>query len=265
MSFLSSYISRVSNPPAWLLAAILLPSTAAAIDGEIHVYDDEVLEPGTLNLTINNNYIARGANTADYPGAVVPGGSLSGGTEWAYGVRPGVELGLFLPIASIANHGRITLDGAELRLLLLPPSLANGQGGHFFYGLNTSLGINNRAIDEKPFDGEIQPILGARWGAFTLTLNPSLETGFNGPSNLVFAPTGRLAYEYSKSWTFAVENHADLGQLTHLSPAPETSQRLFAVAQYNTEGKSIEAGVGQGLTHASDQLTVRLVVSFDIH
>jgi len=74
-----------------VLAALLLVGSAAralALSDEIQVYTGDVAAPGVFNLTWHNNYTFDGLKTPDFPAGLTDNRSLSGVTEWAYGVTP---------------------------------------------------------------------------------------------------------------------------------------------------------------------------------
>lgn len=133
-----------------------------------------------------------------------------------------------------------------------------------FYGANVALDLNSHALEERHVSAELQPILGFHQGAFTLALNPSLTTGFDGLGQVEFSPSVRLQYTLSSAWTLALEHYVQAGPVEHLRPLTATSQTLFAVAQRSFHAAVVELGVGWGLTGVSDPLTVKLNVSFDI-
>ena len=245
---------------ATAIVASFVPIQAWAIDSEIHVYDDSIAVPGTLNLTLHNNYVASGARTANDTG-LVPNHSLTGGAEWTYGAAPWLECGAYFPILSYTQGGHLTLDGSELRVLVLPTAAPER---HYFYGANLALGFNNRGWNEHRVSAQIKPIVGAHWGAVTLTLNPALESDLDGVSNLELAPSERLSVEAPREWTVALEHYAQLGPIRHLRAASTTEEELFAVVAHRIGAITIESGAGFGLTAASDHLTVKVILSFDL-
>jgi len=48
-------------------------------------------------------------------------------------------------------------------------------------------------------------------------------------------------------------------------PFDQQSQQIFGVLDYKTEQFNIEAGLGFGLTPASDRLVVKLMISRDLY
>src|ERR1700692_2978329 len=126
-----------------VLAVVLLSlgcaSIARAQTDEIQVYDAEIAAPGVFNLTWHNNFISSGSSTPGFPGAIVPNKSLNGVSEWAYGVAPWFEAGLYFPLYSIPHDGGVLYNGFKLRTLCVTPDAASRE---FFYGVNFEFSFN---------------------------------------------------------------------------------------------------------------------------
>ncbi len=166
-------------------------------------------------------------------GAAIPEGSLTGGTEFAYGVRPGIECGVYLPILSIERSG-VALD------------------------------INGRALSQRTFTAAVQPIVGGRWQQFTLAINLNLDTGFDGIGKVRFSPAERLAFELSPVWTAGLEHYSDWGPFAHLPTMGEIQHQVFVVAQRTIGPSTIEAGLGRGFSPNSDRVAIKLDLSFEL-
>ena len=96
-------LARILAPVFLVLGYV---SSALAQTDEIQVYDAAIAPTGAFNLTLHNNFTVSGSTTADFPGAIVPDHSLNGTAEWAYGVAPWFEGGLYLPLYSVTQIGR---------------------------------------------------------------------------------------------------------------------------------------------------------------
>jgi hypothetical protein len=238
----------------WLLAFRPLHAQT----DEIQVYTGEVETPGKFNLTIHANYTPDGRTVSGFPGGIVPQGSLNGAFEWAYGVTDWFEAGTYLPVYTLTRDGTLELDGVKLRTLFAVP---HAETRSFFYGVNFELSFNSRHWDQSRHSGEIRPIIGTRSGPWDLIVNPILDTSFDGLSHLDFAPSLRLAYNRSPVFALAVEHYADFGQLRHFESGESQEHNLFAVADYGAKLLDVEAGVGFGLTKASDKLVLKTIVS----
>jgi hypothetical protein len=53
--------------------------------------------------------------------------------------------------------------------------------------------------------------------------------------------------------------------LRHFLPPREQSQQLYAVMDHTTKYVNIEAGIGFGLTTASDKVTLKLILTRDLY
>jgi hypothetical protein len=240
------------------LALCAVQSRAYAQTDEIQVYTGEIAEPGQFTLTVHNNFTPEGRKSPDFPGGIVPDHALNGVPEWAYGVNDWLELGTYLPVYTLTRDGELKFDSVKLRALFAVPK---AQEQRFFYGLNFELSYNEPHWEQHRFSGEIRPIVGVRFGAVDVIVNPILDTGFDGFSRLDFAPCARIDYNVSKLWSVALEHYADFGELRSLLPASAQQHQLFAVVDYGGE-PSVELGVGHGLSASSDRLVTKLMIQW---
>ena len=244
------------------LALAALPLPALAVTDEIQVYTGDIAAPGVFNLTWHNNYSPNGLKTPDFPGGLKDDRTLSGVTEWAYGVTDWFEAGLYLPLYAVTpDHGG-QFNGFKLRTLFVGPDNATS---NFYYGVNFEFSFNSKHWDQRAETGEVRPIIGWRSGAWSITFNPILDNSYTGLSRLDFAPATRLDYAISKAWTVALEEYDDFGELRGFAPADQQSHQLFAVVDHAFGKVSVEAGAGVGLTSATDKLTLKLILSSDLN
>ena len=260
-------LPRLSARAAAVLAlvAIAPPLALRAQTDEIQVYDGSLAAPGTFNLTLHDNYTPSGIATPAFPGAVVADKSFNGVPEWAYGVTPWLEAGLYLPLYSIGTQDgatRAMLNGFKLRLLFAVP---HAEERTFFYGVNFEFSYNARHWDPTRSTSEIRPIIGWHLHPVDIILNPILDNSYDGLGNLDFAPAERVAYNVSPAWAVAVEEYADFGPLQGFYGASRQVHQVFAVLDHTSKGLDVEAGAGFGLTSASDGLTLKLILSRDLN
>jgi hypothetical protein len=234
-----------------------LTARAGAQTDEIQVYDGKLAPPGTFNLTWHNNFTLSGATAPAFPGAVVANHSWNGVPEWAYGVTPWLETGLYLPLYSIGQRNgqtSVMLDGTKLRLLFAVP---HAQERGWFYGVNFELSYNARQWEARRVTSEIRPILGWRVRSLDLIVNPIVDISYDGWRNAEFAPATRLAYNVSHSSAVALEEYDTFG------PLPK--HQLYGVVDFASKAGNLEAGAGFGLTDPSDKLTLKLILSRDLN
>jgi hypothetical protein len=237
-------------------------STAFAQTDEIQVYDAEIAKPGVFNLMVHNNYTFSGSTTPQFPGGLVPNHTLNGVPEWAYGVTDWFEQGLYLPLYSASSNLGPTMNGFKVRELFVVPHAAERT---FFYGINFEFSYNAKHWDQSQYTQEIRPILGLHLGKLDLIVNPIFDNSYKGFKNLDFAPSTRIAYNLSDMWAVAIEEYADFGVISGFLPAAQQSHQLFLVVDFKGEPFNIEAGLGFGLTAASDQLVGKLMISRDLN
>jgi hypothetical protein len=241
-------------------AAILIfigfaPACRAQTD-EIQVYDAAIAPAGTFNLTLHNNYTPSGSSTPAFQGGIAPDKSLNGVAEWAYGVLPWFEAGIYFPLYSLTRDNSVLYNGFKLRALFVTPDAAKRD---FFYGVNFEFSFNTAHWDERTYTSEIRPIIGSHVGRFDFIFNPIIDNSWNGFSNLEFVPATRVAMAITDRYKVAVEEYDDFGRISHFLPAAKQSHQLFGV-----HGLGIEMGFGAGLTSASDHRIVKLILSKDL-
>ena len=246
-----------------LIAIALLggATSVAAQTDEIQVYDGSLAAPGVFNLTLHNNYALHGVTTPAFPGGLVSNHTLSGVSEWAWGINDWFEAGLYLPLYSISKTESVTLNGVKGRALFAVP---HADQRRFFYGVNLEFSYNTSHWDEKEFTMEIRPIVGWHLGHVDVIVNPILDNSFNGAANLAFAPATRVAYNFSPKWAGALEAYDDFGPLKHFNAGDQRSHQSFAVFDFTGTSVSIEGGVGVGRTPASDDLVLKLIIAKDL-
>jgi hypothetical protein len=251
-------------PVVGCVAAILLwighSSAAFAQTDEIQVYDAAIAPTGAFNLTLHSNFTPSGNTTADFPGGIVPDHSVNGAAEWAYGVAPWFEAGLYLPLYSITRNGGVLYNGFKLRALFVTPEAANRE---FFYGVNFEFSFNTAHWDQRTYTSEIRGIVGTHVGRIDIIFNPIVDNSWNGFSRLELVPETRVAMALSDRYKVALEEYDDFGSVSHILPAAKQSHQLFAVVDISTKVLSIEVGIGDGLTSSSDHRVLKLILSKD--
>jgi len=190
----------------------------------------------------------------------VPQHSLNGVPEWAYGVTDWMEAGLYLPLYSVTADGAVLFNGFKLRTLFVRPHAAEQR---FFYGINLEFSYNAAHWNPRRYTSEIRPIVGWHVGRIDFIVNPILDNDWDGFGRLDFAPESRLAWHASKRWVMAAEEYDDFGPVEHFHGAAGQQHQLFAVLDYDG-AVVVEAGLGFGLTAATDHRIVKLIVSWNV-
>jgi hypothetical protein len=247
-----------------VIALIALPSVTLGQTDEIQVYDAEIAGQGIFNLMVHTNFTPIGRKSPVFPGALLPDDSVNGAAEWAYGVTPWFEQGLYLPVFSLSSMGRgATINGFKIRELFVRP---HAHDRKFFYGLNFEFSVNALYWETKRITSELRPIVGLHLHRVDLIYNPIVDTNYTGGfGNLEFVPAGRVAYNLNDKWAVAAEEYADLGPLRHFMPLDRQFHEVWAVLDHNSRFLNVETGVGFGLTSGADKLTFKLMLSRDLN
>jgi len=235
---------------------------AFAQTDEIQVYDAQIAAPGIFNLTWHDNYTPQGRTGPDYPGGIIPNHALNGVPEWAYGVSPWFEAGLYLPLYSLAGNGALTFNGFKLRALLVEP---NAGDQRFIYGVNFEFSYSTEHWEQSRYTQEIRPIIGWHLGSLDVVVNPILDNSYKGVSQLSFAPATRIAFNFDKTWAVAVEEYDTFGPLRRFYVPSQQQHQLFGVIDYNGKPWSVEAGFGFGMTDATDRIVLKLILSRNLN
>jgi hypothetical protein len=247
-----------------VIATVVAPAVAFAQTDEIQVYDASIAAQGKFNVMLHSNYTPIGRKTPDFPGGIIPDHSVNGAVEWAYGVAPWMEQGLYFPVYTAYSDGREgSLNGFKIRELFVKPHADNQT---FFYGVNFEFSVNYKYWESKRFTSEVRPIVGLHLHPVDIIFNPIVDTDYTGGfGGLEFVPATRIAYNVNDKWAVAVEEYADCGPLRHFLPGNDQFHEVWAVTDHNSKILSIETGVGVGVTPGADKLTFKLMLSRDLN
>jgi hypothetical protein len=244
-----------------------MPVLMVAQTDEIQVYDGEIAPPGIFNLMIHNNFTPKGRTGPDYPGAIIADHSYQVTAEWAYGVTPWFEQGLYMPVTSpYSENDGSTINGFKIRELFTRP---NAHDRTFFYAANFEFSVNHHYWESRTITSEIRPIVGLHLKPWAIIYNPILDTDYTGGlGNLRYNPSGRVAYNFNDRWALAAEEYDSFGPLHGFLPLSKQFHEVWTTTDYagtKVFGLSFETGVGYGLTAASDKWTLKLMLSRNLN
>jgi len=249
-----------------LFAAALaaVPKAAFAQTDEIQVYDASIESPGKFNLMVHSNFTPIGRITPVFPGGIIPNDSFNGTTEWAYGVTPWFEQGLYLPVYSLYSKGRGgSLNGFKIRELFVRP---HAHDHTFFYGVNFEFSVNYTYWESRIITSEVRPIVGLHLHPVDIIFNPIVDTDYRGGfGGLEFVPATRVAYNFNDRWAAAFEEYSDDGPLRNFLPLNEQFHEVWAVMDHESKLVDVETGIGFGVTAGADKVTLKLMLSRDLN
>lgn len=251
---------------AYLLIALSLisfPALIAAQTDEIQVYDGAIAPVGIFNLMVHQNFTPKGRLAPAYPTAIIANHSYQVTAEWAYGVKPWMEQGLYMPVTSpySTNQGS-TINGFKIRELFVRP---NADQDKYVYAVNFEFSVNKHYWEPRTISSEIRPILRLRLNPWDFIYNPIVDTDYTGGlGGLQYNPAGRVAYNLNERWAIAAEEYDGFGPFYGFDTLHNQFHEVWATTDYNGTkflGLAVETGVGYGLTAGSDKWTLKLMLS----
>lgn len=246
-----------------LLAGALAHGPArAALSDEIQVYDDSINKPGEAGLEVHVNRTARGRTEPDYPGEITPSRGLRVTPEISWGVAPGFDVGLYIPLL-FDSPGQSYYAGPKFRakwLPILPP-----ETGGFFLGINWELATVDKRFEAARNSMEFRPILGYRDREWLAVINPvltyDLTQGYR-QGGMDFSPAVKVSRTLAPGFGAGFEYYAELGKLAHFSPRDKQAHSLYLAIDVDRKPVGFNFGIGHGLNAATDRWTLKAI--FDI-
>lgn len=254
--------TELSFNPKWksLLALTLIGCLcsfgALAASEEIQVYLDDKEEAGQLSVDWHNNYVISGRSNPQYLGEQAPDRVYRLTPELNYGLTDTLELGLYL-LSALDHQGNLTGEGAKVRLKYIAPHEEEG----LFWGLNLEVGEQATRVSQNPWHGELKGIMGLHDGRWTLGSNLNIDTSLDAhPGSPTADLDFKINYRIVEKTQLGLESYNELGAIHPLDSLNQNSKTLFAVVDTEAMGMDLNAGVGKGLTHASDRWTLKFIL-----
>jgi hypothetical protein len=236
--------------------------TASAQDSyEIQVYGSETMAPGRTMVELHSNYTIRGEDQT-INGVLPSNHALHETIEITHGFNPWFETGFYI-FTSVQPGRGFEWVGDHIRPRVAIPKDWNWPVG---LSLSTEFGFQRRSFSEDTWSWEIRPIIDKEWGRWYFAFNPAVEKsihGLNSNGGWDFAPGAKIAYDITEQIAFGVEYYGGLGPVGHFNHTAEQQHQIFPVIDLNVSPDwEINFGVGFGLTRATDDLLVKLILGY---
>jgi hypothetical protein len=257
-------MSRAAVPKICLgFLALCAGTGATAAPEEIQVYMDELNDPGEIGLDIHNNYVLAGSTELDYPRQQQSLHRYRITPEWSLGLPDSLELGLYLPLATIDRRS-LYVDGVKFRLKWIAP---HPKAQTWFYGANFEIGREGHRLDENPWNAELKGIVGVHAGKVTAAANANLDFTVAGP---VGAPASleiatKVSYAISARTALGIENYNGVGELRRFGRFSEREQSTYLTADTAVGKWDLNFGVGHGYGANRDKWIAKIIVSVPLH
>jgi hypothetical protein len=252
----------VGGRHAILVGAVsaLAVSRASGQDNyEIQVYGSETVAPGRTMVELHSNFTVEGER--DVVNGVFPSyHALHETLEITQGFTPWFETGFYV-FTSIQPGEGWEWVGDHIR-----PRVRVPEDWHWPVGvsLSTEVGYQRPEFSEDTWTWEIRPIIDKQWGRWYVSVNPALEKSLSGQNSSAgwdFSPALKVSYDLTKVVTVGFEYYGDLGYIGHFGPVEGQQHSIFPALDLNVSPDwEINFGVGFGLTPATDDLIVKLII-----
>jgi hypothetical protein len=235
--------------------------TGHFVTDEIQVYNAEIAKVGQWTLQLHFNYAIKGLKEPDFDGGIIPNHALNGTPELAYGVTEWWEIGFYAPYA-MDQAGELSSNAGKVRSLFVTPNAAKRE---FFYGVNFEVSYATPRFSETRWNVEIRPIVGFRKNDIEFIVNPILDIGFGHNGGVTFTPATRLARNFGENFSLGIEYYTGLGPLQNFVPFNDQQHNIYAVTDFKVGRWDVNAGIGYGLTSASDRWMAKMIIGTNLN
>lgn len=242
-----------------------LAPVCAALPDEIQVYVDDLNDAGRYSLQLHVNATPSGISEPEYHGESVAAHGERATAEFAYGLTPDLEAGLYVPVVREAGAS-LRLPGLKLRLKWVPLRPPEGGSGGFA-GLNGELAQVQHRFDSAGRGFELRPILGWHDAIWLLAVNPVLEFPLQGPDRTQapdFSPSFKVSRMVARGISTGPEYYAELGAVDRFDSLARQKHTLYWAVDIDRAPWNVNLGIGRGLTSVTDRWTVKAIINIPL-
>lgn len=253
---------RMAVVGPWLLAAALAwtPAPARAQGAyEIQVYGSDVVERGRTMLELHTNYTVDGVR-APAGGVLSSAHALHATVEVTHGFTGWFEVGAYLFTSLQPGEGAAWV-GDHIRPRARVPASWHWPVG---VSLSAEVGVERRRYLGDSWSLEVRPIVDGRVGRWYWSVNPVLDRALAGDTahaGWEFAPNVAVTFDVSRVVTLGLEYYGGFGPIRGFDLPDAQWQQLFPVVDLDLSPDwEFNAGLGFGLTPATDRLTAKVIL-----
>jgi hypothetical protein len=245
-----------------VLFVVSATEDARAIDPfEIQVYDGTADAPGQAGLELHVNRVMNGLRTSAPP--ELPMNHQTHFTlEPSIGVTRFLELGAYLQSALRAD-GTFDYGGAKARAKF---SIPQPWSEHLRFGVNVEVSLLPERYERSRWGSEIRPIVAYEDDHWLLALNPIVDVPLGPPdarSGPTIEPAAMAKAKLRSVVAVGVEYYSSFGPIASPLAWNEQAHYLYeAVDLLALPRFELNAGIGEGLTSASNALVAKMIVGY---
>lgn len=243
-----------------IFTAASLSLVMAQENYEIQVYPGEVLEPHRTMFELHSNFTFEGTKTVE-EGQIPTNHALHETVEITQGFNEWFETGFYI-FTSYNSYGYgYGWVGDHIRPRVAIPASWKWPIG---LSLSTEFGYQRARYSADTWTIELRPIIDKQLGRWYLSFNPTVDRSFHGPgvaAGVVFSPNFKVGYDITKKVNMGFEYYGSLGPITGFDPVRDQQQQIMPCIDLNLGPDwEFNAGIGIGVTQATDHLLVKLIL-----
>lgn len=242
-----------------LILCVVVFAATAQENYEVQVYGSQTQQKRSAIFELHTNYTFEGEK--NIINEVRPAyHSLHETVEITRGITDIFEVGFYLFMNYTPGYGYQVI-GSHIRPRVMAPQRWNLPVG---LSLSTEFGYQRPEYSGETWNIEVRPIVDKQLGRLYLCLNPTFGIALRSEySNSVpeVEPNIKASYAVLPNCGIGVEYYGDLGAVGGFESVPNQSHTLFAAFDLlNNIHWEVNAGVGFGLTPATDGLIAKLIL-----
>ena len=247
---------------AWACLAVLFPLRARAFDPfEIQVYDGTADPRGVPAAELHLNTVPIGQKDFDPP-ELPPHQQSHFTLEPSFGITDWWEVGAYLQ-TTLERSGTFAYAGVKLRTKFVTQ---RGWNAHWRLGVNLEVSLIPERFDRDRWATEVRPIAAWEDEHWLFAWNPIVDTPLAGPGwseGPSFDPAFMAKIKIEGKVAVGIETYSDFGPIAQPSSWSHQLHYLFeAFDLLSVRNFELNAGIGEGLTTASNALTVKVIVGY---
>jgi hypothetical protein len=250
---------------AWLVLAVLAVPAPALAQGnfEIQVYGAETVPAGATMVELHSNVTLQGTTTKE-DGVLPTNHAVHETLEITHGWTSWFETGLYV-FTSVQPDGTFWWVGDHIRPRVRAPESWNLPVG---LSLSVEIGYQRPAFSTDTWTLELRPIVDKQIGPWYLAFNPVFERSLKGEGvrqgrGFEFSPNAKIGYEVTKTVSAGVEYYGGVGPVSAFDPIGRQEHLIFPVVDVDFGPRwEFNAGVGFGLTPASDSYILKVILGY---
>jgi len=243
-----------------LLCFICIPFLSIEQDNyEIQVYGSQTQQKNSTIFELHSNYTVNGSKE-QVKGVVPSNHSIHETVEITHGVTRNFEIGAYMFTNYTPGYG-YKIIGTHIRPRVMAPQKWNLPVG---LSLSAEIGYQDSAYSDQTWSIEIRPIIDKSWQKLYVSFNPTFGIGLKSTytnSTPTFEPNVKAAYNFFKNFALGIEYYGETGPVNAFESLPQQSHALYIAGDMlNNPNWELNAGIGFGLTQATDNLVFKIIV-----